>query len=112
MKEDSLCNDFDKSEVHVAELQVGPLYICACLKLVKGKEKLNLTSYESQSFDITEANQIFDVLLKDKQIILPKGKKMPFIREVKNRKFCKFHQIVGYSTNSCVCFKDLIQKAT
>ena len=58
--------DFDKSEIHVAKLQARPPYICASLKPVNGKEKLNSTSHKSFSFDITKFNQIFDVLLKDK----------------------------------------------
>ena len=36
---------------------------------------------------------------------------MPSIDEIKNRKFCKFHQIVGHSTNNYVRFRDLIHKA-
>ena len=36
---------------------------------------------------------------------------MPFIGEIRNRNFCKFHQIVDHSSNNCVHFRDLIQKA-
>ena len=103
--------DFDESEVHVAKLQARPPYVRASLKLIKWKEKLNSTSHKSYSFDITKADQIFDILLKDKQIILPKGKKMPSVNEIKNKKFCKFHQIASHSTNNCMHFRDLIQKA-
>ena len=58
-------DDFDASEVHVAKLEVGPLYVCDSLKPVKRKEKLNSTSNKSYSFDITKADQVFDVLLRD-----------------------------------------------
>ena len=51
------------------------------------------------------------MLLKDKQIILQEGKKMPSVEEIENRKFCKYHQIIGHYTNNCVCFRDLIQNA-
>ena len=62
-------DDFDESELHVAELQARPPYICTYLKPVKGKEKLNSISHKSYSFDITKVDQIFDIELKDKQII-------------------------------------------
>ena len=79
----------------MVELQVGLPYVCTSLKPVKRKEKAN-SSNKSYSFDITKATQIFDVLLKHKQIIFLEGKKMPSIEEIKTRKFCKYHQIVGH----------------
>ena len=87
MESDEDEDDFDSNEINLAEirageLQAGPPYVCASLKPVKGKEKAN-TSNKSYSFDITKADQIFDVLLKDKQIILPEGSKMPSIEEIK-----------------------------
>ena len=29
--------------------------------------------------------------------MLPKGKKMPSTKEIKNQKSCKYHQIIGHS---------------
>ena len=104
-------NEINLAEVRVAELQTGPSYVCASLKPVKGKEKANISN-KFYSFNITKVDQIFDVLLNDKHIILLKGKKMPSVQEMKNLKFCKYHQIVGHLTNNCVRFRDLIQKAT
>ena len=79
--EESEEDDFDHDEVHVAELKNGPPYVCPSLKPIKGKEKIN--SAKSYSFNIIKAEQIFDVLLKEKQIILFEGKKMPSINELK-----------------------------
>ena len=112
MESDEKEDDFDSSEINVvevrvAELQASPPYVCASLKPVKGKEKAN-TSNQSYSFDITKAYQIFDVLLKDKQIILPEGKKMPSVKEIKIKKFCKYHKIIRHSTNHCIRFRDSI----
>ena len=97
-KDDFNSNEINLAEIRETELQVGPPYVCASLKPIKGKEKAN-TSNKSYSFDITKADQIFYVLLQDKQIMLPEGKKMPSIEEIKNKKFCKYHQIVGHLTN-------------
>ena len=36
---------------------------------------------------------------------------MPLVEEIKNKIFCKYHQIIGHLTNNCVRFRDLIQKA-
>ena len=79
MESDEEEDDFDSNEINLAEvrvakLQAGPPYVCASLKPIKGKEKAN-TSDRSFSFNITKVDQIFNVLLKDKQIILPQGKK-------------------------------------
>ena len=62
-------------------IKKGPPYVCLSLKPIKGKEKIN--NAKSYSFDITKAEQIFDVLFKEKQIILAEGKKMPSINELK-----------------------------
>ena len=71
------------AKVKVAKLQAALPYVCASFKPVKGKEKAN-SSNKSYSFDRTD--QIFDVLLQDKQIILLEGKKMPSIQEIKKSK--------------------------
>ncbi|RYQ96103.1 hypothetical protein Ahy_B08g091646 [Arachis hypogaea] len=64
--------DFE-TEVDLAELKKGPPYVCSLLKKLLGNEKSNdskLKSGKKYSFDISKFDQIFDVLLKDKQLIL------------------------------------------
>ncbi|RYR53518.1 hypothetical protein Ahy_A06g028674 [Arachis hypogaea] len=57
------------------------------------------------------AEKIFYVLLKDKQLILPKGRTLLSVKDLKGKPYCKFHQATSHLTNSCVRFKDLIQEA-
>ncbi|RYQ90236.1 hypothetical protein Ahy_B09g096443 [Arachis hypogaea] len=57
------------------------------------------------------AETIFDVLLKDKQLILPVCKTLPLTKYLKGKLYCKLHQATSDSTNNCVCFRDLIQEA-
>ncbi|RYQ82169.1 hypothetical protein Ahy_B10g100778 [Arachis hypogaea] len=54
---------------------------------------------------------IFDVLLKDKQLILPEGRTLLSVKDLKEKPYCKFHQAKSHLTNSCVHFRDLIQGA-
>ena len=69
-------------EALVFELQSGPPYVCLSLRPAKGKEKTS-SNAKSYSFNITKAEQIFDILLKDKQLKLLKGHKIPPIKEIK-----------------------------
>ncbi|XP_015949653.1 uncharacterized protein LOC107474543 [Arachis duranensis] len=57
------------------------------------------------------AEKIFNVLLKDKQLVLPKGRTLLSVKDLKGKPYYKFHQAISHSTNSCVRFRDLIQKA-
>ena len=82
-------SEADSGKVHVAKLKLGPPYVCTSLEPVKGKEEAN--GSKSYSFDIIKVEQIFDVLLKDKPIVIPDVKKLPSLNELKGRKFCKFH---------------------
>ncbi|RYR53322.1 hypothetical protein Ahy_A06g028360 [Arachis hypogaea] len=61
-------------EIDLAELKKGPPYVCSLLRKLPSSEKSNeskLKSGKKYSFDISKSDQIFDVLLKDKQLILP-----------------------------------------
>ncbi|KAK1685893.1 hypothetical protein QYE76_046741 [Lolium multiflorum] len=42
-------------------------------------------------FDLSKTEQIFDLLLKEKQLKLPKGHKIPTSQEMNGRPYCKWH---------------------
>ena len=62
-------------------------------------------------FDISKADQIFDCLVKDKQIKLPEGHKILLADEIKAKKYCKWHHSWIHTTNNCTVFKNSIQRA-
>ncbi|RYR00055.1 hypothetical protein Ahy_B07g088101 [Arachis hypogaea] len=68
--------EFDfETEIDLAELKKGPPYVCSLLKKLPNNEKSNdskLKSGKKYSFDISKFDQIFDVLLKDKQSVYPR----------------------------------------
>lgn len=51
------------------------------------------------------------MLLKDKHIALSDDHKIPKFEQRKGNKYCKFHNVFGHWTNSCLCFRDMVQKA-
>ena len=72
------------------------------------KHKFHNSKY---SFNVTKANKIFDVSSKDKQITLSDDHKVSSSEQRKGKRYCKFHNIFGHWTNSCLCLRDMVQKA-
>ncbi|RYQ98557.1 hypothetical protein Ahy_B07g086297 [Arachis hypogaea] len=103
-----------EAEVDLAELKKGHPYVSSLLKKIPNNEKSNnakLKSGNRYSFDISKFDQIFDVLLKDKQLILQEGRTLLLVKDLKGKPYCKFYQATSHLTNNCVRFKDLILEA-
>ncbi|CAJ2649107.1 unnamed protein product [Trifolium pratense] len=107
--------DFDDSDINVAELKPGPPYTCKLLRPLNGKNPIEPKNdkfvTKTYTFDITKCDEIFDLLVTDGQIIVPKDMKIPPIEQRKKRGYCKFHNYLGHKTYQCVVFRDLVQKA-
>ena len=93
------------------ELLRGKPYTCSALSPIKGKEKVKNEEKETYLFDISKVDQIFDFLVKDKQIKLPKGHKLPPTNQIQNMMYCKWHNSYSHYTNNCTIFHNVIQKA-
>ena len=52
-------------------------------------------------FDVAKAEQIFDLLLKEKQLKLPENHKLPTAQELQGRLYCKWHHSFTHATNDC-----------
>jgi hypothetical protein len=50
-------------------------------------------------FDVSKVEQIFDVLLKEKQLNLPEGCKLPTAQELQGRSYCKWHHSFTHNTS-------------
>ena len=66
---------------------------------------------ESYDFDVTKSDKLFDFLLEKGQIKLPDNHVMLPPEQLKNKKFCKFHNATSHSTNECRIFWQHIQRA-
>ena len=64
---------------------------------------------ESYGFDITKADKIFDLLLSEGLIKLKPYHKIPSEDELKNIKYCKWHNATSHDTNECKVFRQQIQ---
>ena len=63
---------------------------------------------ESYDFDVTKSDKLFDFLLEKGQIKLPTNHVMLPPDQLKNKKFCKFHNATSHSTNECRIFPQQI----
>jgi hypothetical protein len=52
-------------------------------------------------FDKSKVEQIFDLLLREKQLKLPEGHKFPTAQELQGRPCCKWHHLFTHTTNDC-----------
>jgi hypothetical protein len=98
----------------VAELKPGPPYTCKLLRHSNGKNPVEPKNdkffTKTYTFDISKCDYIFDLLVIDGQIIVPKGLKVPPIEQRKKRGYCKYHNYLGHKTYQYVLFRDLVQK--
>ena len=74
----------------------------------KNSDKFPKKTY---SFDISKCDEILDLLVKDGQMIVPLGEKLPPLEQRKKRGFCKYHNFLGHKTSQCFLFRDLVQQA-
>jgi hypothetical protein len=67
----------------------------------------------TKGFDFNESKveQIFDLLLREKQLKLPLGHKFPTIQELQGRPYCKWHHLFTHTTNDYKEFRRQIQSA-
>ena len=66
---------------------------------------------ESYDFDVTKSDKLLDFLLEKGQIKLPANHVILPPDQLKNKKFCKFHNTTSHSTNECRVFRQHIQRA-
>ena len=66
---------------------------------------------ESFDFDVTKADKLFDFLLEKGQIKLPANHVILPPDQLKNKKFCKYHNTTSHTTNDCRIFRQHIQRA-
>jgi hypothetical protein len=62
-------------------------------------------------FDLSKTEQIFDWLLKEKQLKLPDGHKIPTLQEMTGQPYCKWHDTFTHATNDCEALRGQIQVA-
>ncbi|XP_050890325.1 uncharacterized protein LOC127095718 [Lathyrus oleraceus] len=74
--------DFNKNEIDLAELKQGPPYFCKVLAPLNGKnpiEPIKNDKFPKKTYTlyVTKCDEIFDLLVKDGQMIVPPDAKMP-----------------------------------
>jgi hypothetical protein len=62
-------------------------------------------------FDESKVEQIFDLLLREKQLKLPEGHKFPNAQEFQEIPYCKWHHLFTHTTNDCKELRWQIQSA-
>jgi len=61
-------------------------------------------------FDVTKCDEIYDLLVADGQLVVPKDLKIPPLEQRQKIGFCKYHNYLGHKTSRCSLFRDLVQK--
>jgi hypothetical protein len=62
-------------------------------------------------FNDSKVEQIFDLLLREKQLKLPEGHKFPTAQELQGTPYCKWYHLFTHTTNDCKELRWQIQSA-
>ncbi|CAN6720609.1 unnamed protein product [Malus baccata var. baccata] len=65
--------------------------------------------YQSYSFNLAKAPEIYEELVWARVILPDSTKKMPKPEELRGKKYCKLHYTFNHSITNCVQFRDWIQ---
>jgi hypothetical protein len=68
-------------------------------------------SENTYDFKVKKANRIFDLMLEKKKLRLLANHVIPSAKELKGKKYYKFHNVTNHGTNECRIFRFHIQKA-
>jgi hypothetical protein len=61
--------------------------------------------------EVSKVEQIFDLLLKEKQLKLPEGCELPTTQELQGRSYCKWHHSFTHNISDCKELRRQIQSA-
>ncbi|XP_051132660.1 uncharacterized protein LOC127252511 [Andrographis paniculata] len=89
-----------------AEIVNDKPYVCSKLKHLPGEEE-----QEQPTFDASKVDEIFDIMLEDGQIRIPKGQRLVTNEEINGRPYCKWHNSFTHHTDQCTHFRKKIQRA-
>ncbi|KAI3453509.1 hypothetical protein Pfo_010172 [Paulownia fortunei] len=80
----------------------------------RGQRKLTLKEMQAKQYPFLDSDisGIFDDLLKENLIELPKMKHPKEVGHVDDPKYCKYHRLVGHPIHDCFIFKDKEDNAT
>jgi hypothetical protein len=89
----------------------------AVAKWIQGTNPMSCKSVEQHGptkgfdFDESKVEEIFDLLLREKQLKLPEGHKFPTTQELQGRPYCKWHHLFTHTTKDCKELHRQIQSA-
>jgi len=82
---------FEDNEINLAELKDGSLYTCKLLRPLNAKnpEEPKNDKYppKTYTFDVSKCEEIFDLLVTDGIILVPKNMKLPPLKQRKKEDF-------------------------
>ncbi|KAI3465910.1 hypothetical protein Pfo_022573 [Paulownia fortunei] len=78
----------------------------------RGQRKLTLKEMQAKQYPFLDfdVSEIFDDLLKENLIKLPKMKRPEEAGRVDDPKYCKYHRLVGHLIHDCFIFKDKVMQ--
>ncbi|CAN6710577.1 unnamed protein product [Malus baccata var. baccata] len=73
------------------------------------RDEIDPPKYQSYSFDLAKAPEIYEELVRARVILPDSTKKMPKPEKLRGKKYCKLHYTFNHSIANCVQFRDWIQ---